>query len=86
MARIFDNIDQDFLGSFRATMQVSKRSDVLGGYLNLSMHHSKKSWAVIQCVDELVSDALQLLALEADYIGSRDIKYRLGISTDTNDD
>ena len=31
MARIFDNIDQDLLGTLRATMQVSNRSDFCVG-------------------------------------------------------
>jgi hypothetical protein len=35
MARIVDNIDQNLLGTLRATLQVSQRSDFCAGYLNL---------------------------------------------------
>lgn len=46
----------------------------------------KKSWVAIQCVDELIADAFRLSPIEADYIASYDIKYRLGQGTDAKDD
>ncbi|MBU3898522.1 MAG: hypothetical protein KJ614_06270 [Gammaproteobacteria bacterium] len=46
MARIFDNIVQDWLGALRATLQVSKRSYFCVGYLNL------RGW---QAIDDLIA-------------------------------
>ncbi len=46
----------------------------------------KKSWAFIQRIDEIVADAIQLSPVEADYIASYDMKYRIGQSVDDNDD
>lgn len=46
----------------------------------------KKSWVAIQCVDELIADAFRLSPIEADYIASYDIKYRLGQGIEDNDD
>ena len=40
----------------------------------------KKSWAEIQSVDAIVANAFNLSQIEADYIASYDIKYRLGQS------
>jgi hypothetical protein len=46
----------------------------------------KKSWAAIQHVDEIIAKAFRLAPVEADYLVSYDIEYRLGQSTDANDD
>jgi hypothetical protein len=46
----------------------------------------KKSWAAIRHVDEIIAAAFRLASIEADYLVSYDIKYRLGQSTDANDD
>ena len=73
MSRIFDNIDQDLLTALRATMQVS---------LTVQCILPKKSWAVIQQLDELIANAFQLSPFEADYIAGYDIKYRIGQGND----
>jgi hypothetical protein len=46
----------------------------------------KKSWSSIQRVDEIIADAFRLSPVEADYIASYDIKYRIGQSAEGNDD
>lgn len=46
----------------------------------------KKSWEAIQRVDEIIADAFQLSPIEADYITSYDIKYRMGQSAEGDDD
>ena len=46
----------------------------------------KKSWSSIQRVDEIIADAFRLSPVEADYIASYDIKYRIGQSAEDNDD
>ena len=46
----------------------------------------KKSWASIQHIDALIADAVQLSPVEADYIASYDMKYRIGQGMDDNDD
>ncbi len=42
----------------------------------------KKSWPAIQAIDEIVSSAIQLSPVEADYISGYDIKYRIGQGDD----
>jgi hypothetical protein len=46
----------------------------------------KKSWASIQNIDALIAEAVQLSPVEADYIASYDMKYRIGQGMDDNDD
>lgn len=46
----------------------------------------KKSWASIQHIDALIADAVQRSPVEADYIASDDMKYRIGQGMDDNDD
>ena len=46
----------------------------------------KKSWPYIQRVDEIIADAFRLSPVEADYIASYDIKYRIGQSAEGNND
>jgi hypothetical protein len=46
----------------------------------------KKSWSSIQRVDEIIADAFRLSPVEADYIASYDIKYRIGQSAEDNND
>ena len=46
----------------------------------------KKSWVSIQHIDALIADAVQLSPVEADYIASYDMKYRIGQSMEGNDD
>lgn len=73
MARIFDNIDQDLLNALRARLSVSKRADFC---------LPRRSWSVIQEIDEIVATGVGLSATEADYVGNYDVKYRLGVDLD----
>ena len=46
----------------------------------------KKSWSVLEGIDELVASAVRLSQVEADYIAGYDVKYRPGQSNDDSDD